>query len=143
MWFLLAMTASLLWGLNYVLAEKAMQYVSPFTLMALEVLAAGVVVLIVSVARGSLMRDLHVIATNDRAAILTVASIVAFTVADTAIFLSIAAKNATVSSLVEISYPVFIVAFTWLLFRESHLTPSVVTGALLIFSGVTLIMVRG
>lgn len=120
-----------------------MQYISPFTLMALEVLAAGVVALTVSVAYGSLTRDLHVIAHDERAAVLTLASIVVFTCANTSIFLSIAAKNATVAGLVEISYPVFIVAFTWLLFRESHLTPSVVAGALLVFSGVILIMVRG
>jgi drug/metabolite transporter (DMT)-like permease len=143
MWLLLAMTASLLWGLNYVLAEKAMQYISPFTLMALEVLAAGLVALTVSSVRGSLARDLHVIANNERAAVLTIASVVVFTCANTSIFLSIAAKNATLAGLVEISYPVFIAAFTWLIFRESHLTPSVVIGALLIFSGVILIMVRG
>ncbi len=58
------------------------------------------------------------------------------------LFLAIGDKNATLASLIEISYPVFVVLFAWLLFREAHLNVSVLAGAALVFAGVTLIILN-
>lgn len=55
---------------------------------------------------------------------------------------SIAGKNATLAALIEISYPVFVVLFAWILFGEYHLTPRVMLGAGLIITGVLLIIWR-
>ena len=49
-------------------------------------------------------------------------------------------RNATLASLIEISYPVFVALFAWLLFREIHVNASVVVGGLLVFAGVCLIV---
>lgn len=43
--------------------------------------------------------------------------------------------NATYVSLIKISYPVFVVLFTYVIFKVNHFTPQVITGALLIFIG--------
>jgi drug/metabolite transporter (DMT)-like permease len=56
------------------------------------------------------------------------------------LFLSIASKNATLASLIEISYPVFVAVFAYLLFREIHVNPSVIIGGLLVFAGVAMII---
>ena len=143
MWLLLALTASLLWGLNYVLAEKAMLRISPLTLMALELFVGAVLATVAALLSGSFRHDLALLARDRGSMLLVGASVVAFTTANTAIFYSVATKNATLAGLVEISYPLFIALFTWLLFRESHLNAAVVAGAALIAAGVTVIMLRG
>lgn len=43
MWLVFAITAALLWGLNYSLAEKVLQSISPVTLLALEMLVGAIV----------------------------------------------------------------------------------------------------
>lgn len=143
MWLLLALGASLLWGLNYVIAEKAMLRIAPLTLMALELVFAALAATVLALATGSLRSDTTLLAHDRTAMMLVGASVLAFTAANTAIFFSIATKNATLAGLVEISYPLFITLFTWLLFRESHLNSAVVTGAVLIAAGVMVIMLRG
>ena len=57
------------------------------------------------------------------------------------LFLSIDGKNATMAGLIEISYPIFIVLFTWLLFREMHLTWTSALGGLLIMAGAAVVIV--
>ena len=56
------------------------------------------------------------------------------------IFLSLNEKNATLTSIVEISYPFFVALFSWLLFRDSQLNLSIFVGGLFIFAGVVLIL---
>lgn len=38
------------------------------------------------------------------------------------------------------AYPVFVAVFAYLLFREIHINPSVIAGALLVFAGVGVII---
>lgn len=70
---------------------------------------------------------------------LTVGVTVIFVIAELCIGLSIHSKNATSAALIEISYPLFTVAFAALLFRQNHLSLGVIVGGLLIFSGVALV----
>ena len=58
------------------------------------------------------------------------------------LFVSIDSKNATLASLIEISYPVFVVLFAYVLFRDVHLNASVLVGGLLVFAGVAIIVLN-
>ena len=71
-----------------------------------------------------------------------IVAVIATTSAGMLIFLSIQAKNATLSSLIEISYPLFTAFFAWALFRQATLNMATIIGAALIFIGV-LIVARG
>ena len=71
-----------------------------------------------------------------------VIAVAAATAAGLLIFMSIEAKNATVASLIEVTYPLFTAFFAWALFRQTTLNPATIIGALLIFAGV-LIVARG
>jgi len=51
-------------------------------------------------------------------------------------------RNATLASLIEISYPAFVAIFAWLLFREWQLNAGVLAGAALVFAGTALIIVN-
>ena len=50
------------------------------------------------------------------------------------------AKNPTLVSLIEISYPLFVVLFTWIFFREMQLNPVTCVGGLLVLAGVAVII---
>jgi drug/metabolite transporter (DMT)-like permease len=54
--------------------------------------------------------------------------------------LAINQKNATLASLLEISYPLFIILFTAIFFRQMHLDLIGMTGAALIFIGCVLVV---
>jgi drug/metabolite transporter (DMT)-like permease len=73
-------------------------------------------------------------------------SILAIAVTSTAgavlLFLSIDSKNATLTSLIEISYPIFVVVFAYLLFKQVHLNLSMMIGGLLILAGAAIIIVN-
>jgi len=49
-------------------------------------------------------------------------------------------KNATVASLLEISYPVFIILFTALFLRKLHLNTTGLVGAVLVLAGCALVV---
>jgi len=73
---------------------------------------------------------------------LLVASIVSTIAANYLIMLSISMKNATLASLIEITYPVFIVIITYIMFREGHFNPYVLAGSIMIFSGIALVYLK-
>jgi drug/metabolite transporter (DMT)-like permease len=54
--------------------------------------------------------------------------------------LAINEKNATLASLLEISYPLFIILFTAIFFRQVHLDPIGIVGAVLILFGCVLVV---
>ncbi len=66
-------------------------------------------------------------------------ALVAATAAGLLIFLSIGAKNATLASLIEVTYPIFTAFFAWMLFRQATLNTATVVGAALIFLGVLIV----
>jgi drug/metabolite transporter (DMT)-like permease len=56
------------------------------------------------------------------------------------IYSSINNKNATLASLIEVTYPVFVVFFAYIFYRQMHVTPSVFIGGLMILFGAGLII---
>jgi drug/metabolite transporter (DMT)-like permease len=52
----------------------------------------------------------------------------------------ITGKNATLASLIEMTYPLFVVLFTYLFYRQMYITPSVFVGGMLILVGAGLII---
>ena len=55
------------------------------------------------------------------------------------IYMAIGEKNATLASLIEISYPFFVAVFAWLFFRETHFNLATLLGGLMILGGVAVV----
>ncbi len=68
-----------------------------------------------------------------------VVSIVASCIGGLCIYHAIGGRNATVASLIEISYPLFVALFAWLFFRELQINWQTALGGLLILSGVSIV----
>ncbi|KTC76755.1 DMT family transporter [Legionella brunensis] len=140
MWLIFAIAAALLWGLNYSLAEKILHSISPVTLLALEMLIGAIIFSLVSYFT-TFKKDLALLSTEPTLLWLTILEVAIVILASFFIVYSIQFKNATLAGIVELIYPLFIILFTWLLFRENHVDTSVIIGGLLIFVGVLIISI--
>ncbi len=137
-WYLSALAAAVVWGIHYPLVGYALKRLS---LASVLVLTALPIVLMMPFLTRALARDFSVVramAPGEATPILALCA--TSVIATVLLFLSIGGKNATLASLIEISYPVFVALFAWVLFREVHLTPATAAGAALVFSGVALII---
>lgn len=137
-WYLAALGAAIAWGIHYPLIDFAMKRISVYGVLLLSVLP---VVLLMPIFMRQLGQDVDVFSTLpsiERALILTVG--LTSTLGAIFLFLAINSKNATLASLIEITYPVFVVFFSWLVFRQVHVNASVIAGGLMILIGASLII---
>ena len=137
-WYFAALGAALVWGMHYPLMGyvlKKLSLVSALVLAGLPVLVVGLV------GHKTLAQDMAVIKSMTWSERLPIMAIpLTSLLATVLLYHAINSKNATLASLLKISYPVFVVFFAYLFFREWHINNSVLIGAVFIFSGVALII---
>lgn len=137
-WYVAAIAAAIIWGVHYPLVDYALKRVSVLSVLLLTALP---IILILPLYQQTLKNDYiawQALSWAERAPILALA--VTSLAGAVLLYVSIAGKNATLASLIEISYPVFVALFAYLMFRELHLNASVAIGAVLVFCGVALII---
>ena len=142
-WLFYALGAAVIWGVNYAVSGRLLERgMSPQTLFFVDLvfgtLALGLMITLTG--RWSATASELQQARPDMAWL--VIAVAAATAAGLLIFMSIEAKNATVASLIEVTYPLFTAFFAWVLFRQTTLNTATIIGGLLIFAGV-LIVARG
>ncbi|PWY56719.1 EamA family transporter [Legionella qingyii] len=138
MWFTFAILAAILWGFNYALAEKILNSISPITLLALEMIIGAILFSGISFFT-TMKKDLQLLTTDSGLLLLTITEIAIVLIASYFIATSINLKNATIAGIVELTYPLFTIIFTWFLFNQIHVNFSVIIGGLLIFIGALVI----
>jgi drug/metabolite transporter (DMT)-like permease len=132
-----ALLASILWGLNYVLFEKVMNKVNIFTMMFVDYLVCTIVVGVMCLIFGNFRSDLQ----NLYSIKYTfAANILVYLCATLLITLSIKHSNAVVAGLIEISYPLFIIIFSFFILKETNLDLKTIIGGLLVLAGVVIII---
>ena len=139
-WYLTAVGAALMWGLHYPLIDNALKRVS---VMSVLLLTAIPIILVAPWFHNALLADYRTLSElrwSDRTPVLVLP--LTSLSASVLLLVSIDSKNATLASLIEISYPMFVAMFAYLLFREVHLNPSVMAGSLLVFLGVGIIILN-
>ena len=137
-WYVTAIGAALVWGVHYPLVDHALKKLS---LVSVLLLTALPIVVLALLFHRTLAADYAVWTTLDTGPRIRVLALALTSLLGSVLlFLSIAGKNATLASLIEISYPMFVAVFAWLLFREAHVNTSVIIGGLLVFAGVAMII---
>lgn len=137
-WYVTALGAALVWGLHYPLVDFALKRISIYSVLLLTVLP---VLLLMPVFMRDVSRDLDMLRTLSAAEQAMIAAIgVTSLLGAVLLYLSIAGKNATLASLIEITYPVFVAFFAFVLFRHIHLNTSVIVGGLMVIAGAGLII---
>ncbi|OGI59182.1 MAG: hypothetical protein A2V58_09540 [Candidatus Muproteobacteria bacterium RBG_19FT_COMBO_61_10] len=139
-WYVTAVGAAILWGIHYPLVDNALKRISPVGVLLLTAIP---ILLVSLVFHRQLAADYLVIKGMDWGTrLIVIALSVTGLLGTVLLYMSIVSRNATLASLIEISYPVFVVLFSYLLFRQVHINPSVVLGGVLVFAGVALIILN-
>ena len=144
LWFIYAISAALLWGCSYAISGKLMElHLSPALLLVIQYVISLPVYVGIALHSGKLKTGLASLAENPERLALLLVGICAILTANFLIMSSISLKNATVSSLIEITYPLFTCLFAYILFGERQFNLVMAFGAILIFAGVILIGIAG
>jgi len=137
-WYVAALGAAIVWGIHYPLIDFAMKRLSVYTVLLISVLP---VLFLMPVFIRDLARDVDVfklLPTNEQWLVAAIG--LTSTLGAMLLYLSVNSKNATLASLIEITYPVFVVLFAYLFFRQVHVNTSVILGGLMILLGAGLII---
>lgn len=140
MWFVYALSAAVIWGVSYAASGRAIERgVSPlvfFFLYAVVGALIGLGGLALTGKAGSISSEVRQLG-GDWPWLLI--AVVTSGVGALLIYMAIGEKNATVASLIEISYPVFVAFFAWLFFRETQFNMATVFGGGMIIAGVAVV----
>jgi len=139
-WYAAAIGAALVWGVHYPFVDHALKEVS---LISVPLLTAAPIVLVALFSWRTVAADYGAWRAMDMGARAQIMAPALTSLAGSVLlFLSISGKNATLASLIEISYPVFVALFAFMLFRDMHLNTSAVFGGMLVFAGVAVIVLN-
>ncbi len=138
MWILFALGASLFWGLTYVFNEQVYKKISVFTSLAIASIIIFLVTIVISYFSGNLKPDLISITSSKQLLWYVIGGIAGLLIAEICIGFSITAKNASLAGLIEISYPIFIILFSYLLFKSKITVPTII-GGIAVFFGIFII----
>ncbi len=140
--YVLAVLASVLWGLTYCLDERVLASLSVFKLYFLHCLCGVVVSAAIMLAQGDSPGSLLRFDTKAASLPLVGLTLVTATAAALSILGSIQLLGAGKSAVLEISYPLIVALFSVLLF-QGHLSLPVVLGGGFIFVGAAIIVLAG
>jgi drug/metabolite transporter (DMT)-like permease len=137
-WYLAAIGAAIIWGIHYPLIDFAMKRLSVYSVLLISVLP---VLFLMPMFLRDVARDVEVfklLPTNEQWLVAAIG--LTSTLGAVLLYLSVNSKNATLASLIEITYPVFVVLFAYLFFRQVNVNTSVILGGLMILIGAGLII---
>ncbi len=130
--FVYAISAAVIWGVLYAISEKVLHSTTPMTILFINSI---ITVLIMSVLTFFGLTSFKEVFSSSRANLLLIfIAAILVVLANFLILASIKSLNASMASIIEISYPIFVVLFSYIFFRA---VPNVYffIGALLIFIG--------
>jgi len=139
-WYVTALGAALVWGIHYPLIANALKKLSFISVLLLT--ALGIIVVVPFFYR-EIAADYFILKAMDwRTKAMLLLPALTGLLGSALLFTSIDSKNATLASLIEISYPVFVALFAYVLFREVQINAGILLGAALVFTGVGLIILH-
>lgn len=144
LWLVYALSASIIWGMGYAVTGKLLKIpdITPAFLMMSTGLFTLPIYFFLTFYLGQMKQGFDAIFSSKELFILFITQALAIVGGNFLIFHSITEKNATLTSLIEISYPLFVIIFTFLFFKEVHLSWGTAFGGFLIFAGIGIIYLK-
>jgi drug/metabolite transporter (DMT)-like permease len=139
-WYVAAIGAAVTWGIHYPLLDFALKRISVYGVLVLSVIPVLLFMPFFLRVLASDVDSFKLLTMKEQCSILLIA--VTSAVGAVLLLLSIESKNATLTSVIEISYPIFVVLFAYLFFRQVHINLSVMIGGLLILTGAAIIIIN-
>jgi drug/metabolite transporter (DMT)-like permease len=144
LWFFCALGAAIMWGAGYVVTEillKKYGLTPAFIMFASQLITLPIWFLICAYL-GQVSPGFKLMASVPSAAGLVFLQAVLIIGGAFLIIHSISMKNATLASLIEISYPLFTALFAYLILKDTQVNLWTAAGGLLIISGISLIYLK-
>lgn len=138
MWFWYAISASILWGIGYVINQLLMRSFSAIEILLFESFIILLIFIPYFIITGQFKPTL-VKLLDWRIIGLILAGSLIYISAAIFILKSIGSSNATLAAIIEASYPIFTMFFAYLLIGEVQFTLSTIIGCLLIISGLVVV----
>jgi drug/metabolite transporter (DMT)-like permease len=135
--FLYAVGAAITWGLVYTIDQKILTNISPLTLLFIDSLITAIIMIPFFFLDKKPI--INLVNSGKVNLLLILISLILAVVANFLIYSGIKTIGASMASIFEISYPLFVVLFSFLFFRTSVNTTFLI-GALLIFLGSIIIL---
>jgi drug/metabolite transporter (DMT)-like permease len=140
MGYLYALLASALWGLTYALDEKILEELPSLKVYFLHSLFGLCISGVLWVATGGKVSSLVSFPSMSDGGKLLLCALVVGAIAGMSIVSSIGSLGASRAAILEISYPIFVVVFSWMLFAKG-VSGLVLVGGAFIFVGAALILI--
>lgn len=137
-WYVAAIGAAVAWGIHYPLIDFAMKRISIYGVLLLSVTPIVILMPLFLREIASDIDAFRLLPGKDQWMILAIT--VTSTAGAVLLYFAVNNKNATLASLIEITYPVFVIFFAYVLFRQVHVNLSVLIGGLLILAGSVIII---
>lgn len=140
MWFVYALLAAVIWGISYAASGRVIERgVTPvaffFMYSTFGILATGAY-LGSTGGFGTMAGQIKGLEADWKWLAIAIVSSVAGAFL---IYMAISEKNATLASLIEISYPFFVAIFAWVFFRDTQFNWQTILGGALILGGVAVV----
>lgn len=140
MWFVYAFSAAVLWGISYAASgrviDRGMAPLTFFFFYALFSVIAAALALLLTGRYASVAPEVRVLGGDWSWGLIAVVTSAAGALL---IYMAIGEKNATLASLIEISYPLFVAVFAWVFFRETQFNLPTILGGMMILTGVGIV----
>ena len=131
----------MIWGVHYNFVAKSMTAASPLTIYFIPNI---LLLLSLPFWYKTLISDIQNLISSPNAVRISVVLMMFTSILGTiAVYKAIHLSNATVASLIEIAYPIFVALFAYIIFRESHVSWEVALGGCLIMAGTILVIING
>lgn len=141
-WYIYAFSAAIIWGVHYLLLNRALSVISPVTAYWLPTI---IMVLGIPLFYKQLQADYQAVMQAEPEIKLAVSTIM-FTSFAASICLYKAIQmhyNPVHVSLIEVTYPIFIAIFALIFFSQNHLNLPTMFGGLLILTGTSIVIRYG
>lgn len=135
--FLLPVMAAVFWGFNYLFAQRALEQVNAGTFWLLSG-AVQLVIAILVIYFGTEDFNIKALA-QPKFFWFFVATILAGIIAEACTIYAVASNGAAYAAFGELSYPLFIILFGYLIYGETNLTMMQMVGGTFILLGATLL----
>ena len=138
--FIYAVAAAVTWGLVYAIDQKVLTKTSPLSLLFFSSVLAAVVTLPIWMLDSASVKTLFSSGKQNLGLIFI--SVLLAVLANFFIFSAIKTLNASTASIIEITYPIFVILFSFLLFKQA-ITWYFALGVALIFVGTVIVIKFG
>lgn len=137
-WYVAAIGAAVTWGIYYPLVDMALKRISLFSVILLSMIPVLLVTPLFLKVISDDIEAVKSLSVSEQWIIASLGLIGLF--GEVMVYLAISGKNATLASLIEMTYPLFVVIFAYVFYKQMHVTASVFIGGLMVLVGSGLII---